>query len=201
MTLNLAWLVGGTLKAASGGVIITVGVDSILDGSDPTAPLANAGSIAVADATALQLVGTINNRDNGSSGTFLRSGSGGAALQGGGKVTLTDSANNLIDQQLLVGSGMTLRNLDNTIAGAGNIGNGNVSLVNAAKGVINATGANNFLIIDSFNLVLNSGLMEATGAAGMKVVDDLINAGTLKAAASGTLLEIHGALTNRRENQ
>ena len=114
-------------------------------------------------------------------------------------MTLTDSANNFIDNDS--GSGMTLRNLDNTIAGAGNIGNGNVSLVNAAKGVINATGASNSLIINSFNPVLNAGLMEATGAIGMKVVRGIINTGTLKAAASGTLLEIDGALTNNGKLQ
>src|SRR5262249_6381392 len=47
----------------------------------------------------------------------------------------------------------------------------------------------------------NAGLMEATGATGMKVEGGVINTGTLKAAASGTRLEVHGDLTNNGKLQ
>jgi hypothetical protein len=208
--VKLDWggLVGGTLKTANGGVI-TVGatVTYSLDGSTVYGPVVNAGRLVVDDGKLLLVAGTLSNKGsiaiNGFSvlPTELVIAAVGVALQGGGKVTLTDNVNNIIDSSSAGETGMTLRNLDNTIAGAGNIGNGHVSLVNATLGVINATDASNSLIINSFEPALNAGLMEATGAVGMKIVSGMVNTGTLKAAAAGTLFEIDGALTNNGKLQ
>src|SRR5262249_49668319 len=123
---------------------------------------------------------------------FLKIGTGGAALQGGGKVTLTDSNKNIIEG---TAAANTLLNVDNTISGAGNIGNGQMTLIHAAKGVINANGTH-FLVIDTgSNVIRNAGTMAATAAGGLDVQSPIINTGTLKAAA-GAIVQTDGPLTN-----
>ncbi len=194
-------IVGGTLKTANGGSIrgITGGT---LDGSKPGAAITNAGMLTVPDVSSfndLTLLGTVNNKGSialqaNTHQISLLIGTGGAALQGGGKVTLTDSDFNIIEG---TASANTLLNVDNTISGAGKLGNGQMTLINAAKGVINATGATNGLVIDTgSNVIRNFGTLRASGAGGMTIVSDIINSGTIKAAGGGTPLQIEGALTN-----
>ena len=62
VTLGAAAVIGGTFKTANGGVIMSLGGSSILNGSNPAAPVTNAGSIVVPDGSALTLLGTINNK-------------------------------------------------------------------------------------------------------------------------------------------
>jgi hypothetical protein len=188
-------------KTANGGSFL-VDVACTLDGSKPGAAITNAGTLRVPDfglSAALTLLGTINNKGSitlqaNTDQIFLQIGTGGAALQGGGKVTLTDSVNNIIEG---TASANTLLNVDNTISGAGKLGNGQMTLINAAKGVINATGTTNSLVIDTgSNVIRNAGTIEATGTTTLFISSPIINTGTLKAAGPGTLLLITGALTN-----
>jgi DNA-binding CsgD family transcriptional regulator len=81
-----------------------------------------------------------------------------------------------------------------TIAGSGQIGDSSLTLVNQAGAVIDATGSKAALTINTgANSIRNSGLIEATGAAGVTLAGTLINNGTL-AASAGTLL-VEGALS------
>ena len=68
-------------------------------------------------------------------------------------------------------------NVDNTISGAGQIGEGQMMLVN--EGTIDATGTNALTIDTGANAVVNSGTLEATGSGGLIVHGDLSNSGLL----------------------
>ncbi len=87
---------------------------------------------------------------------------GALTLAGGGKIQLGDSANNLI-----IGStaSATLINTDCTIAGAGSLGGGRMTLVNQAGGLILAGTGNHFLLINTgANTIINAGVISASGA-------------------------------------
>ena len=89
---------------------------------------------------------------------------------GNGHVTLSDSAKNLI----VATAARQLQNDGNIISGAGSIGN-HSGLTLANGGVIDATGTNNLLIIDTGNTVNNVGVLEDTGAAGLGIEDFIDN--------------------------
>ena len=85
-------------------------------------------------------------------------------LSGGGTVSLLDvSGYGLAAIEVITGTvaGDTLDNIDNTISGYGQLGNGLMTLKNEAKGTINATGGT--LTVDTGkNSILNKHLIEAT---------------------------------------
>jgi large repetitive protein len=170
----------------TGGVIDTGAGGATLSGASLT--LNNTGSFVVTDGFSLTIAGTINN-----TGTFtLQAGdptdldiSGNTTLSGTGKVTFAGSGNNHI---LSNGSAATLTNVGNTISGAGSIGAGNLTLVNQAKGIINATGTNALVLNTGSNAISNAGILEATGAGGL-----LINGVTINNASTG-IIEAMGTL-------
>jgi hypothetical protein len=91
----------------------------------------------------------------------------------------------------------TLFNVNNTISGAGSIGAfGDLTLNNETLGMINATGANNPLILDG--RVNNAGLIEATGIAGLTINGEGIanTASGIIEANTGSLVKLQsGAIT------
>ena len=66
---------------------------------------------------------------------------------------------------------VTLTNVDNTISGAGQLGAGQMTLIN--EGTIIATGTNALDIDTGTNIVINSGTLEATGSGGLVVHGDV----------------------------
>jgi hypothetical protein len=98
----------------------------------------------------LNLGSTVNN-----TGTFSISSVGnnaelivdsnGAAFTGGGTVAMTDHTNNFIFGAV---SSDVLTNVDNTIMGAGQLGDAQLTLVNGAAGIIDANAKTNGLIIN-----------------------------------------------------
>ena len=204
--LNKVSIVGGTLKTASGGEILVIGSNATFDGSTPGAPLANAGNATVQDGSTLTLLGTIDNSgtiklDSTDDPTDLLVGSGGVALEGGGKIILTND-NNI--ENIIAGKAATdtLTNVNNTITGSGELGNGEMSLINEAKGVIDATSSLSFpsLILDTTgNDVSNAGLIEATAGGVLEIHFTTIdNASTGLIQASGAnsivLVELNGTI-------
>ena len=139
----------------------------------------NAGIMTISDGAILPLGGTINNTgtialDSTGSETDLEILVHSATLQGGGNVTLSDNSQNVI----YGGSAdATLVNIDNTISGAGHLGNGQLTLVNS--GTIVANGVNALDIDTGVNVVTNAGILEATGTGGLIVHGDLANSGLL----------------------
>jgi hypothetical protein len=150
---------------------------------------ANSGAMQIGDGSLLPLSGTINN-----TGTIELSSTGdetdlqiidhGVTLEGAGQVVLSDSAGNTI-----VGTSpdVTLTNVDNTISGAGQIGAGQLTLVN--EGTIDATGMNSLTIDTGANAVTNSGTLEASGAGGLIVQSNIVNDGFLWANGGSVTLE------------
>ena len=151
----------------------------------------NTATMTVSDGALLPLGGIIDNTgtialNSTGDATELQIIGDGVTLEGGGRVILSDSAENMI-----VGTnvGATLTNLDNTISGAGQIGagDGNLTLVNETAGTIDANYADGTLTLDTGNTIVNAGLLEATSGGTLQIDDNLSNSGTL-AANGGTLI-------------
>ncbi|MXN77346.1 Ig-like domain repeat protein [Burkholderia sp. 4701] len=153
----------------------------------------NAGVMTVDDGAMLPVGGTIDNTGTialGSTGDLTRFEVlvKSATLEGGGHVTLSDDSHNVI-----FGStpDATLVNVDNTIAGAGQIGAGQLTLVN--EGTIVASGANALVIDTGTHGVVNTGTLEATGSGGLVIDSAVANTGNLW--ANNGNLTIHGDVT------
>src|SRR5262249_4493781 len=86
---------------------------------------------------------------------------------------------------------VALTNVDNTIFGAGQLGAGQMTLVN--DGTIVATGSNPLIIDTGANVVTNIGTLEATGSGGLIVDSDVANSGLIW--AYGGNITINGAVT------
>jgi VCBS repeat-containing protein len=153
----------------------------------------NVGNMAISDGAILPLGGIIDNTgtialDSTGSETDLEILAQRATLQGGGHVTLSDNSENVI----YGGSAdVTLINADNTISGAGHLGNGQLTLIN--NGTIIATGANALIVDTGANIVTNSGTLEATGTGGLIIDGDVANSGLLW--ANGGNITISGSAT------
>ncbi|WP_232448722.1 beta strand repeat-containing protein, partial [Burkholderia ubonensis] len=153
----------------------------------------NAGVMTVNDGAMLPAGGTIDNTGTialGSTGdlTRLEVLVKSATLEGGGYVTLSDDSHNVV-----FGStpDTTLVNVDNTITGAGQIGAGQLTLVN--EGTIVASGANALVIDTGTHAVVNTGTLEATGSGGLVIDSAVANTGNLW--ANNGNLTIQGDVT------
>jgi len=143
--------------------------------------------MTIGDGAILPLGGTVNN-----TGTIAISSGGaesdleilirGATLQGGGQLVLSDYTQNFVFGG---DASAVLDNVDNTISGAGQLGNGQLTLRN--EGVIDATGNNPLVIDTGTNAIVNSGCLEASGA-GRLVVNSAVNGGgTAEIGGSGSI--------------
>ena len=178
---------------ASGQAVLTLGngMTVTLDGVDAASlgasnfafnqePVTNnSGTMVVSDGAMLPLGGIVNNTgtialDSDGAETKLELIQHGITLQGGGQLTLSDSGGNVI---FGTDPSVTLTNVDNTISGAGQLGGGQMTLVN--HGTIVATGSNALIIDTGANAVINSGTLEAVGSGGLVIHADVENSGLL----------------------
>jgi hypothetical protein len=144
----------------------------------------------IGDDAILPLSGTVDN-----TGTIALSSIGhetdlqlighGVTLSGGGQVILSDNSQNVISG---TDPSVTLTNIDNTISGAGHLGNGQMTLVN--EGTIIADGSNALVIDTGANVITNSGTLQSTGTGGLVIYSDVANSGLLW--ADGGNVTIHG---------
>ncbi len=189
---------------ANGNAVITIGPDETitlhgvhaasLTASDfvfdQTPVTNNAGSMMISDGAMLPLSGTINNTGTiavNSTGdeTDLQLVQHGITLQGGGQIILSDSSANVISG---TDPSVTLTNVDNTISGAGHLGDGQLTLLN--EGTIIADGSNALVIDTGANIIVNSGTLQSTGSGGLVIYSDVSNSGLLR--ADGGNLTVHG---------
>jgi hypothetical protein len=89
---------------------------------------------------------------------------------------LSDSDFNVITG---TNSGVMMYNQDNIISGAGQLGNGELTIINA--GTINADGKHALVIDAGANAVFNSGILEASGSGGLTITSSIENSGLLLA--------------------
>jgi hypothetical protein len=161
---------------------------------DQTPVTENAGHMVISDGAILPLSGIIENtgtielNNSTGSGTELELIEHGVTLQGHGQVVLSDSADNFIFGTV---SDVTLTNVDNTISGAGHLGDGTMVLVN--EGTIIASGTNSLEIDTGTNTIVNSGTLEATGSGGLVIDSNVENSGLLW--ANGANIAVHGSVT------
>jgi fibronectin-binding autotransporter adhesin len=184
---------GGTLTTSAGGIVGVANNTNnehaaTLEGMTNT--VTNAGTFEVFDGGTVVLDGTISNTGsillNGASASTLLDVSGpthAATLTGSGTVTMSNSANNTIG---VFGGGLS--NLNNTIQGAGQIGNTQMGLNN--QGTINANiggpGANP-LIINTAGTGSNTGTMEATNGGTLQLQASFSNTGgKIEATGAGS---------------
>ncbi|UVM34409.1 VCBS domain-containing protein [Pseudomonas sp. B21-019] len=176
---------GNALVSISSGQTVTLkGVDAA-DLSEANFqfdvdPLTNnAGTLTIADGAIMPFGGSIHNSGTielGSAGsaTSLEVLFRGATLTGGGQVLLSDNAQNVI----FGGSADTvLNNVDNRISGAGQLGAGQMVLINS--GLIMASGLNSLVLDTGTHTITNSGVLESTGPGGMTVASTVENTGHL----------------------
>jgi hypothetical protein len=199
VTLDAVSISGGTLTSSSGGVIesintwnsttptltnLTISSGSTLD--IPNNDGLNFGAGTITNNGTINLQSTANN-------TELVTG-GNVTLTGGGTVTMSaGNANNMI---LAGAAGQMLTNVNNTISGSGQIGNGGGLLfVNDAGGIVDASGGT--LTIAPYNnttgSTTNQGLLEATAGGTLQLENTVTNTGgTILATGSGALVDLNG---------
>ncbi|MGI9169556.1 MAG: hypothetical protein ACR2FH_05170, partial [Caulobacteraceae bacterium] len=174
-------ITGGTFAAATGA------------GSG-----ANAGTIEVEGGAKFQVGGTLLNTGaitlvgsmiHGHKANLIVQGS--VTLDGGGTVSLTENKSLAVIEGKRKNA--VLINIDNTISGSGQIGNGvnssKLSLINEAGGVINANDPSHLLHVLNDRPSINAGLMEATSGATLLIERTTINntGGTIEAVGRGTV--------------
>ncbi len=200
LTLENSAIVGGSLTLATGGVITASGADDLATSLTNHGAIDIHGSFDTGGNSSLTLHGMVANTGsinlaNTLDFADLVVGTGGVTLTGGGKVTLSENPRNLI----LGGAGDTLTNVDNTISGAGVIGDetgiGTFILVNQAAGVIDAKGPVRLIIDTGANTIANAGVIEAAGRGGGLLLSAIDNTGVLEAA--GGDLTVTGAVTGK----
>jgi hypothetical protein len=139
VTLQNPTINGGTLQTLLGGVISASG-NPTLNGVTNT----GTGSYQLPNAQQTILVGTITNRGaiqlNATNSNTVLWSSGAVTLTGGGTVTLSDDVSNILAPAV---AGSSLTNVNNTISGSGDIGNGSMAFTNDAAGIVNATSSHN----------------------------------------------------------
>ena len=189
---------GDAVLTADGKTITLIGVsadalaaDNFVFNQDPVTHVS--GNVIVSDGAMLPLSGVVDN--NGSIGlessgdrTELEIIQPGLTLTGGGHLTLSDSDGNAIHG---TGTDVRFTNVDNTISGAGQLGEGRMVLVN--HGTILADGDHALVINTGDKGVVNDGTLESTGHGGLKIESDLDNAGTLW--AHGGDISVSGDVT------
>ncbi len=179
LVLDGGALNGGSLSnAATGSIVVTTNDGQIKD-------------LAVSNAGAMSILGYgYSNQD------AMLTLAGTVTLSGGGTVSLTDTSGvGAPTSQIITGTASTdtLDNVDNAISGIGELGAGQMTLANAAKATINATGGT--LIIDTgANAVANQGLLEATNGT-LQINSAVTNSGTIEGGANGNVI-IAGDVAN-----
>ena len=185
-TIEYATLQDGTLVVASGqtltlnGVTLETSTAIIANGILTFATgktIDNAGLLVAVGASSEVLVDTT---------TLTLFGDGTVALASGGAIVGNGNT----------GNPDTLENFDNTIIGAGTIGdlgNGELALVNDINGTIDANGG--MLTLVTGNTIANAGLLEATEGGTLNVADNVNGTGNI-AIGNGATVELGGTVTN-----
>ena len=160
---------------------------------DHTPALLNTGTLTINDGAMLPLSGIITNTgtialDSTGNEAHLELIQNGITLQGGGQVVLSDSDENLISG---TAPSVTLTNMDNTISGTGQLGAGQMTLIN--NGTITAIGTHALVVDTGTNVVTNAGTLEATGSGSLILNSDIVNSGLIW--ANGGNITINGAVT------
>jgi hypothetical protein len=182
LVLNGADIVGGRVVASGAGgslqttsFVNTTTTDTIHDSLVENAGTWNIGTGGSSGQIEhLVFDGVLNNTgtvalvtNNCCNNSFIRVGTDGLTLEGGGNVTFAGNQNPngnqcIINGFLCNGVATTLENVNNTISGAGQIGDSLLTVKNDAGGVIDANVNGQYLNLAPSGLIDNFGTIEAT---------------------------------------
>ena len=167
---------------------------------DVTGALINHGILQLGSGVTLELSGVVQNSGDiivdvesyqPAGATLLIDGH--VSLEGHGHVTL-DGISDAITGHFSFLHPAILENVDNTINGYGQLGDGYLNLINDLFGKIIASNAFHGIDIDTgFGFFVNHGLVASYAAGGLKIEGRFYNDGMLEAKAG--LLEICGKVT------
>ncbi|HEY4930282.1 MAG TPA: hypothetical protein VII23_01820 [Terriglobales bacterium] len=192
---------GGTLNNLGGTLGTPVNSTAVLDGSTGGGAITINGTYTSDVNSDTYFLGTINNKNNfqlnGGAGTnAIILASSNVTLQGGGTVTMSTASGGgaaYIEQS---GGPFTLTNVNNTIQGAGVIGNNGLSLVNQAT--VNANVSSATLTLDGMTSGLtNTGVLEASNGGILQLQGITVNnagGGTIT-ANGGSSVQIYAGTT------
>ncbi|HZL00452.1 MAG TPA: hypothetical protein VFC47_11195, partial [Caulobacteraceae bacterium] len=177
--------VASVQTASTARLAITGGVFTVTNG---TGAGSNAGQVSVTQNGTLDIGGVFAN-----SKVFYVENNGVVKVAAGG-LTLTGSGTLYLADNTLEGatSGATLTT-SNFIYGAGQLGAGQMTLVNQAAGVIESYGSSLFIIDTGANTITNAGAFLALGAGGMTIASAVANSGHF--AVNGGSMTVTGAVT------
>jgi hypothetical protein len=188
---------GGRLSAAAGGVFALQGSNT-LDGTAQAVTLTLGAILPIGENVTLTLAGQIVD-----SGTIAAIGdasvalgndallqvAGTVTLSGGGIVRLGDSSGTAGAQSAAVAGAQGVGTLDiagATVAGSGLLGEGELTLVNQAGGLVSASGGTLNLFVSG--TVANTGVLRAWTGGTLDLQSDVANVGGTIAAAGGIVL-------------
>jgi hypothetical protein len=146
-----------------------------LDGSTGAGAITINGTYTSDTNSETYLLGTINNHGNillnGGSGynAFLFPDTSNVTLQGGGTVTLVTLGGGGSAYIMQPVGGVTLENFNNTIQGAGIIGNGGLSVLNDAGGTFLANAPGQNLYINASGTITNNGTFQVNPTSALIV--------------------------------
>jgi hypothetical protein len=166
--INNPVITGGTLTTTGTGIIQIQGGQS-----GELINLTNTGTFAIQNNAVAFLSGTVTNGgamqlNSGGNFTEIRL-IGNTTLAGSGKLTMSNNANNFI----FGNSGSEIFTNANTIQGAGNIGNQNISVVN--NGTILANQSNTLFIDTTASGITNNGTLSAAAGSLLNVENGPLN--------------------------
>ena len=193
---------GGTLTNNGGAFFGTPnGNQAILDGSTVAGAVTINGTYTNGNNSTTFLLGTINNQGNillnGGSGnnSDLEIDSANVTLAGGGTVTMSTASGGGNAEILQAAGGLTLENFNNTIQGAGIIGENGLSLLNDVAGTILANAFGQTLTLSGGGSVTNNGTFQVNAGSEL-----LLSNVTFTNFASHTLTggtyDVYGTLAN-----
>ncbi|MGB8543007.1 MAG: hypothetical protein WCD49_15360 [Candidatus Acidiferrales bacterium] len=198
VTLDAVSISGGTLTSSLGGIIESVDTWNSTTPTLTNVTLSSGSTLDIPNNNGLNLgAGTITNNgtinlNSTANNTELVTSGGNVTLTGGGAIIM--SAGNTNNMILAGAAGQMLTNVNNTISGTGQIGNGGGLLfVNDAGGTVDASGGT--LTIAPYNnttgSTTNQGLLEATAGGTLLLENTVTNTGgTILATGSGALVNL-----------
>lgn len=198
--LENATVIGGTLETVNKGVVIANIRGSVLDGRTETINIL--GAVTIAAGSNLTIEGAFNNTGKiVVSSTLLHPdltdlivGANGATLSGGGEVVMTQRIENRIYG---VSGTATLTNVDNRITGGGLLGNGVLTLVNEAAGVIVGNATAGLVINTGAKTIENAGAINASHGSTVTISSAIDNSGKLE--SEGGTLVVNAAVSGAGE--
>jgi hypothetical protein len=186
----------GMISIAGGGSLVTTAGDTA---DEILSSITNAGIINVVANSTLTAEGHWSNA-NATNGILIGGAGGGATLSieagsmlqlfGGGRVELNNAADKIVSG----GADTEFQNKDNTIAGAGIIGDVHMTVDNEVGGIIDATAAGGVTLNATAETsgnqtsLYNAGIIKADTAAGVTIEAGMFSPGQLIADAGSKIV-------------